>query len=395
VADIMRRHAADYIAARGGSITRCEQRVFAALTACRTAALGGHAARCPRCGHAEIAYNSCRNRHCPKCQGAARAKWLDARRDELLPVEYFHVVFTLPHAIASLALANKSLVYGLLFRAAWETLREIAAERKHLGAAIGMLAVLHTWGQRLEHHPHLHCVVPGGGLSADRSRWIACRPGFFLPVRVLSRLFRGKFLAALRRAFERGELQLPASLAALTDRAAQRRWLTPLYQSEWVVYAKPPFGGPEQVLKYLARYTHRVAISNNRLVQLEHGQVSFRFKNYARRSRWQTQTLSAVEFLRRFLMHVLPRGFVRIRFFGLLAQRHRRATLDHCRRLLGVAPASATAPPTSTVAAIPEHTPSAAPPCPACAQAPLEIVQQWPRPTLRLLLSRWIAWNSS
>ncbi len=391
MADIIRRHAADYIEARGGSITRAERRVLVALAACRTAALGGHRAACPHCGHSEVAYNSCRNRHCPKCQGAARAKWLDARREELLPVEYFHVVFTLPHAIAPLALANKSLVYGLLFRAAWETLRELTGDAKHLGAKIGMLAVLHTWGQRLEHHPHLHCVVPGGGLAEDGARWVACRPGFFVPVRVLSRLFRGKFLDGLRQLIERNELELPGALAALGDAAARARWLTPLYRTEWVVYAKPPFGGPEQVLKYLARYTHRVAISNSRLVRLENGQVTFRFKNYARQSQSETQTLSAVAFLRRFLLHLLPRGFVRIRCYGLLAQRHRRAMLDQCRRVLGTA-ATATdgAPSAATIKQPPEP-----PACPRCGQAPLRLIERWRRPTLAQLLARPLPWNTS
>jgi hypothetical protein len=409
---VIRRHAADYVAARGGAITRAEARVLAVLAACRTAALGGHRERCAHCGHSRVAYNSCRNRHCPKCQGAARAKWLEARRAELLPVQYFHVVFTLPHTIAPLALANKSLVYGLLFRAAWETLREVAADPKHLGAAVGMLAVLHTWGQRLEHHPHLHCVVPGGGLSADGVRWVSCRPGFFLPVRVLSRLFRGKFLAALRGAFERGELVFSGPLAPLADPVAWRKFLSAAYATEWVVYAKPPFGGPEQVLKYLARYTHRVAISNHRLVRLENGQVTFRFKNYAQQSRWQMQTLSAVSFLRRFLLHLLPRGFVRIRSYGLLAPRDRRVRLEHCRRLLSPSHAAvqflssshaAVAPPAvppltlaprdaTTCDAAPADT---EPRCPMCGHGRLIVIEQWPRPRIAQLLARSKFWNTS
>ena len=306
------------------------------IAACRTAALGGHVEECDRCGHQQIAYNSCRNRHCPKCQATAAAQWLEAREAELLPVEYFHVVFTLPAALGPIALQNPRVVYGLLFRAAAETLQQIAADPKHLGAEIGFLAVLHTWGQNLEHHPHVHCVVPGGGLSPDGSRWVACRPGFFLPVRVLSRVFRGKFLALLRAAFDQGKLSFHGKLGALADAGEFRRRLAASAQTEWVVYAKPPFGGPEQVLKYLARYTHRVAISNRRLVALEDGEVTFHWKDYAHGGGQKTMTLKAIEFIRRFLLHVLPSGFVRIRHYGFLANRVCREKLALCRALLGV-----------------------------------------------------------
>jgi hypothetical protein len=272
--------------------------------------------RCGDCGHQRIAYNSCRNRNCPKCQGLARAQWLADRQTELLDVPYFHVVFTVPEAVATIAFQNQTAVYDILFRAASETLRTIAADPRHLGAEIGFLAVLHTWGQNLLHHPHVHCVVPGGGLAPDRSRWVSCRPGFFLPVRVLSRVFRGKFLQRLREAYDRGQLQFHGSLLEQGTSTGFAKLVAESYRTEWVVYAKPPFGGPEQVWKYLARYTHRVAISNTRLLHLENGQVTFRWKDYAAGSRVRTMTLSAAEFLRRFLLHVLPTGFVRIRHYG-------------------------------------------------------------------------------
>lgn len=318
-------------------LSRWEERVLRELAACRTAALGGHADQCDHCGQTRVAYNSCRNRHCPKCQGAARARWLEARRGELLPVEYFHVVFTLPHLLTPLVAAQPRAMYELLFAATAATLQELAADPTHLGAQLGVLAVLHTWGQNLERHPHLHCVIPGGGLSLDGQRWISCRPGFFLPVRVLSRLFRGKFLAALRAAFDAGRFS-NGHAPAIPEREDFQRLLAAAYRTEWVVYAKPPFGGPEQVLKYLARYTHRVAISNDRLISLTDGRVSFRWKNYAQGSQQQTMTLSAVEFLRRFLTHVLPRGFVRIRYYGWLANSRRQANLARCRELLGAQP---------------------------------------------------------
>jgi hypothetical protein len=309
------------------------------LASCRTAALGGHKQVCDHCGHTEIAYNSCRNRHCPKCRAQARAQWLDDRAGELLPAPYFHLVFTLPDGIGPLALSNRRRVYGILFKAVAETLTTIAGDPRHLGAKIGFLAILHTWGQRLQFHPHLHCVVPGGGLSPERDRWIPCRrPSFFLPVRVLSRLYRGKFLALLRQDYQRGKLHLTGKLAPLKDPRAWLQWLGEFQSQEWVVYAKPPFGGPEQVLKYLARYTHRVAISNRRIDSVEDGKVTFRWKDYAHAHRQRMMTLTAVEFLRRFLLHILPSGFMRIRYYGYLANRSRADQLALARRLLQAAP---------------------------------------------------------
>jgi len=281
VADVFRRHGDAYRRACDAHLGRVERRVMSAIELCRTAALGGHTEACADCGLVRCAYNSCRNRHCPKCQGQAREEWLAARQAELLPVPYFHVVFTLPAPVAEIAFQNKETVYAILFRAAAQTLRMIAADPKHLGAEIGLVAVLHTWGQNLHHHPHVHCVVPGGGPSLDGTRWVSCRPGFFLPVRVLSRVFRRLFLDELRAAFEAGHLGFFGDLAGLAEPAAFARCLRDLRRVEWVVYAKPPFGGPEQVLKYLARYTHRVAISNSRLTALEDGRVSFRWKDYA------------------------------------------------------------------------------------------------------------------
>ena len=329
--------AADAYQARYGT-SPAQRRILRDLGRCRTAALGGHMQQCAQCGHEVISYNSCRNRHCPKCEGPARARWLAARAADLLPVPYFHVVFTLPSQLGPLALYNKRVLYGLLFRAAAATLRTIARDPKHLGAEIGFLAVLHTWGQTLQHHPHLHCVVPGGGLTPDGTRWIPCRPHFFLPVRVLSRCFRRTFLRLLRAAYTRGKLHYHGQLAALAEPAAWERWVQALHQVEWVVYAKPPFGGPEQVLKYLARYTHRVAIANQRLVAVTDGTVTFRWKDYAHDHRPRTMTLDAVEFLRRFLLHRLPRGFHHIRQYGLLGNRHRTTHLARCRDLLGQPP---------------------------------------------------------
>ncbi|MDB5348947.1 MAG: transposase [Planctomycetota bacterium] len=340
VADVVREHGAAFLARYDGVLSPQQRRALSDIAACRTATLGGHVEACDRCGHRRIAYNSCRNRHCPKCQAGAAAGWTEERRAELLPVAYLHVVFTLPAALGPIALQNPRAVYGLLFRTAAETLLQIAADPRHLGAEIGFLAVLHTWGQDLQHHPHVHCVVPGGGLAPDGSRWIACRPGFFLPVRVLSRVFRGKFLARLRAAFDRGELAFHGRLAALADPGEFQRRLAASARTGWVVYAKPPFGGPERVLKYLARYTHRVAISNRRLRALEGGKVTFRRKDYARGGRPKTMTLSAIEFLRRFLLHVLPAGFVRIRHYGFLANRVCREKLALCSALLEVEPTS-------------------------------------------------------
>jgi putative transposase/transposase-like zinc-binding protein len=336
LADIIRRHGDAYRAQHESSLSSTQRRVMQAIAACRTAALGGHVEGCDACGHQRISYNSCRNRHCPKCQSLARAQWIEDRQAELLPVPYFHVVFTLPEEIAAIAYQNKAVVYNLLFAATADTLRTIAADPKHLGAEIGFFAVLHTWGQTLVHHPHLHCVVSGGGLSADGERWIACRPGFFLPVRVLSRFFRRRFLQLLEQAFDRGELEFFSALEGLRQRQAFHRYLEPLRQKEWIVYSKAPFAGPEQVLDYVGRYTHRVAISNNRLLNIEDGHVTFRWKDYRDADVQKTMTLTAEEFLRRFLLHVLPLGFQRIRYYGFLGNRYREEKLAQCRSLLQV-----------------------------------------------------------
>ena len=335
MADILNRHGAEYRHKHDGHLGRVERRVMAAIEACRTALLGGHAERCTDCGLIRHAYNSCRNRHCPKCQGLARAQWLADRQEELLPVPYFHVVFTMPAAIAEVAFHNKAVVYRILFKAAYEAVRIAAADPKHLGARIGMLAVLHTWGQNLQHHPHVHCIVPGGGVALDdQSRWIACRPGFFLPVRVLSRIYRRLFLENLQAAFDAGDLRFSGALESLTAPTAFRRHLTEAKRTEWIVYAKPPFGGPAQVLAYLGRYTHRVAIANSRLLSLVDGKVTFRWKDYRHHDKPKLMTLGADEFIRRFLLHTLPDGFHRIRHYGLFANGHRRQTLALCRRLL-------------------------------------------------------------
>ena len=342
VADVFRGEAVSFLRDYGERLSSLQKRVFSDIQACRTAVMGGHVGACDECGHREISYNSCRNRHCPKCQAMARARWLEQRTAELLPISYFHVVFTLPAEIAALALQNKRLLYGMLFEAASQTLMEVAANPRHLGAEIGLLAVLHSWGQNLMHHPHLHCVVSGGGLSQDESRWIASRKHYFLPVRVLRRVFRNKFCSLLGRAFRRGELKFFGELEPLAKADAFRRFLVAVSGREWVVYAKRPFSDATCVLKYLARYTHRVAISNSRLVNYHNGCVTFRYKDYAQQSRQRTMSLPAAEFIRRFLMHVLPAGFMRIRHFGYLANRHRRQKLATCRRLLGVVPPSAT-----------------------------------------------------
>ena len=387
VADIVREHRGAYEALRGGSLPATQSRVLDDIVHCRTAFHGGHLLRCNECGHEDISYNSCRNRHCPKCQAAARVEWLAQREKELLPVQYFHVVFTLPQEIAALALQNKRVVYQILLRTSAETLRQIAADPKHLGAEIGFLSVLHTWGQTLLHHPHVHCVVPGGGLSPDGSRWISCPKGFFLPVRVLSPVFRGKFLEQLRAAHGRGELVFHGKLQHLDDPNTFRSYLAATYKSNWVVYAKPPFGGPEQVLKYLARYTHRVAISNRRILTLEDGKVSFSWKDYANGSKRRVMTLDAVEFLRRFLLHVLPKGFVRLRHYGLLSNRARRAKLQLCRELLGASSPSQQVP-NELAGDSEEHGVR----CPACKKGNMVVVMklppkgapvtQWPSPQL-------------
>jgi Putative transposase/Transposase zinc-binding domain len=334
VADVFRRRGEAYRRAHDGHLGRVERRVMSAIELCRTAALGGHTEACADCGLIRCAYNSCRNRHCPKCQGQARAEWLAARQAELLPLPYFHVVFTLPAPVAEIAFQNKETVYAILFRTAAETLRTIAADPKHLGAEIGFLTVLHTWGQNLHHHPHVHCVVPGGGPSLDGTRWVACRQGFFLPVRVLSRLFRRLFLDELRAAFAAGELGFFGDLAALAEPPVFTRRLRELRRVEWVVYAKPPFGGSEQVLAYLGRYIHRVAIANSRLLSVTDTAVAFRWKDYRHHSKAKVMTLEADEFIRRFLLHTLPDGFHRIRHYGFLANRQRAAKLALCRRLL-------------------------------------------------------------
>ena len=342
VADVFRHFGQAFRDRHGASLSPARRRAMTAIERCRTAALGGHLERCGDCGHQRVAYNSCRNRNCPKCQGLARAQWLEDRRAELLHVPYFHVVFTVPEPVATIAFQNQTAVYDILFRAASETLRTIAADPQHLGAEIGFLAVLHTWGQNLLHHPHLHCLVPGGGIAPDGESWIACRPGFFLPVRVLSRLFRGLFLSHLEAAFAAGDLKFFGAHRHLHEPAAFRRHLAPLRHTEWVVYAKRPFAGPEQVLDYVGRYTHRVAISNYRLLSIHDGKVRFRWKDYRNGNRQKTMTLEGGEFIRRFLIHVLPDGFHRIRYFGFLANAHRAEKLARCRELLGMAPAEPT-----------------------------------------------------
>jgi hypothetical protein len=340
VADVIREYGTGFVERHRRWLSFQHLKVLRAITACRTAALGGHLDECDRCGRQAISYNSCRDRHCPKCQGAARESWLAKRTAELLPVPYYHVVFTLPQQFAPLAQQNKTLLYGLLFRTASETLLQIARDPEHLGAEIGFLAVLHTWGQTLQHHPHLHCVVPGGGLSPDHRRWISSGRKFFLPVKVLSRVFRGKFLAAVEQAFRKQQLTLEGQLADLQSPENFTELLRAAARRNWVVYAKRPFAGPEQVLKYLARYTHRVAIANSRLISMTEGKVSFHWRDYAHGNRTRIMTLGAEEFLRRFLLHVLPSGFVRIRHFGLLANRQRSKLIGLCRVLLRADPPS-------------------------------------------------------
>jgi hypothetical protein len=353
VADVIRQYGDAFLDQYGSTLTAAQRQALRALAACRTAALGGHVQRCAECGRERIAYNSCRNRHCPKCQALARARWLEREAKLLLPVEYHHVVFTLPEEVAELALANRVVFYNALFEAASATLRDVAANPKRLGAQLGILMVLHTWGQNLHHHPHVHCVVTGGGLSCNARgvadadpAWRSCHPGFFLPVRVLSRVFRGKYLELIRAAFDQGKLHFPTGLQALAQPKRFGAWLRPLYTKDWVVHSKPPFGGPAQVLKYLARYTHRVAISNSRLLALtpsplggerqHEGSVTFRYKDYANDPKHKTLTLDAVEFLRRFVQHVLPKGFMKIRHYGLLASRQRQQKLKRSWQLLMV-----------------------------------------------------------
>jgi Putative transposase/Transposase zinc-binding domain len=372
VADIFRRHGAAYRAEYAATLSNGQRRVMGAIEACRTPALGGHVERCTDCGEVRIAYNSCRNRHCPKCQGLARAQWLADRQAELLPVPYFHVVFTMPAPVAAIALQNKAVVYDILFKATAETVRTIAADPKHLGAETGMIAVLHTWGQSLFHHPHVHCIVPGGGLAPD-GRWVASRPGFFLSVRVLSRLYRRLFLDRMEAAFNAGALNFFGDLAPLADRTAFTAHLWPLRRADWVIYAKRPFGGPQQVLDYLGRYTHRVAIANSRLIELVDGQVRFRWKDYRQPDKPKVMTLDANEFIRRFLQHVLPDGFRRIRHFGFLANTHRTARLATIRTLLDVHTPAVNAPPSDYRARYALLTGRSLDICPCCGGAMVEI----------------------
>jgi hypothetical protein len=385
VAQILRRYTAGYRLSNG-PLSPEQARVVSALVACRTAALGGHVEACDACQERVIAYNSCGNRHCPKCQGARTGEWLERERSRLLPVPYAHVVFTLPHLLGPLLLQNPRVGYRLLFEATAQTLFEIAADPKHLGAQIGFLTILHTWGQTLVHHPHLHCLIPAGGLSADQTRWVACRDSFFLSVRVLGRLFRGKYLALLEESFRAGHLRFHGRLEALGEENAFRRLLREARRKNWVVYAKPPFGGPEQVLKYLARYTHRVALANSRLLQISDQEVVFTYKDYADGSRRKTLSLEPEEFIRRFLLHTLPKGFVRIRRYGLLANGQRETLLARCRAVLGT---GAQAEAASHLQPEPGDPPSNESPghdpqsrlCPACGKGRLRVIEILPRPS--------------
>jgi hypothetical protein len=364
VADIFRDHGPAWRQANAGHVSLDQLKVMSAIECCRTAALGGHVARCEDCSHTVIAYNSCRNRHCPKCQGAAAKEWLAERAAELLPVPYYHVVFTLPAPIADIAYQNKAVIYDILFKASAETTLTIAADPKHLGARIGITSVLHTWGSAMTHHPHVHMIVPGGGISLDGKRWVACRPGFFLPVRVLSRLFRRLFLNKLVAVHKAGQLQFFGNHAKLADPRAFATCLAPLRKVEWVVYAKRPFGGPEAVLAYLSRYTHRVAISNSRLIAFNQNGVTFRWKDYRieGRNRYKTMTLAPSEFIRRFLIHVLPSGFHRIRHYGLLAKASCADNIARARQLLAVPRPQSDAADTATI----EQPITPAHPCPCC-----------------------------
>ena len=364
VADIVRTAGRQFRERYWRALTWPQTKVLNAIVRCRSAALGGHRDQCDRCGHQTIAFNSCRNRHSPKCQTNAREKWLRRRQQELLPVVYYHLVFSVPHALVPLIWQNKKILFSLLFEATAATLLEVAADPKHLGAEIGFFGILHTWGQTLQAHPHVHCVVPGGGLSPDHRRWISSRSNFFLPVKVLSRVFRGKFRAGLRRAFQLRQLAFFGECLPLAYENNFRRFLRTLFQQDWVVYSKPPFGGPDHVLQYLARYTHRVAISNHRILSVTESEVRFRWKDYANHNKKRTMTLTGPEFLRRFLQHVLPKGFPRIRYFGWLANRKRRPLLQLCRVLLPQTPEPP--PPTSDGPAIRE--------CPQC-HGPMRIVE--------------------
>ncbi|MBV8574856.1 MAG: IS91 family transposase [Acetobacteraceae bacterium] len=361
VADVFRDHGAAWRDANRGHVSLDQLKVMSAIESCRTAALGGHVARCEDCAHTVIAYNSCRNRHCPKCQGAAAREWMAAREAELLSVAYFHVVFTLPSAIGDIAYQNKAVIYDLLFKASSETMLTIAADQKHLGGRIGITAVLHTWGSAMTHHPHIHMIVPGGGLASD-GRWVSCRPNFLLPVRVLSKLFRRLMLEKLLAAHQAGQLQFFGAHTALADPKAFAAFLAPLSKKRWFVYSKRPFAGPQAVLAYLSRYTHRIAISNRRLIAFDGRQVTFKFKDYRIEGpgRYTTMTLDVAEFIRRFLIHVLPRGFHRIRHYGLFAGNNRVKTIEELRKLLNMSPAAAEQA---------SHTDKAQPlahPCPCC-----------------------------
>lgn len=371
LADIFRTHGPAWRQANAGHVSLTQLKVMSSIEACRTEALGGHVAGCAKCGHHHVAYNSCKNRHCPKCQGPAARDWIAARAEDLLPVEYFHVVFTLPAEIAQIAYWNKKAVYDLLFRASAQTVMTIAADPKRLGARIGMTAVLHTWGSALTHHPHIHMIVPGGGLSPDGSSWIACKPGFFLHVQVLSRLFRRLFLEGLLDLHRSGHLMFFGDQAGLAEIGAFAAWLAPFRKSEWVVYAKPPFGGPEAVLAYLSRYTHRVAISNSRLVSADAGTVAFQWKDYRIKQgdRQKVMRLTTGEFIRRFLIHVLPDGFHRIRHYGLLASAARKSNIAKIRTLHRAAKPEA--PPQATAEIIPL---TLREPCPCCG-GPMRIVE--------------------
>lgn len=382
VGEVIRRYGDLFLAHFGDRLTPTHRKVLGALAACRTAAMGARVEQCDHCGEEIILYNSCNDRHCPTCQGGKRAAWLEARQRELLPnVEYFHVVFTVPDELNAFALAHPQVFYGLLFRAVRETLLEIAASADHLGAQVGGWMVLHTWGQRLDLHPHVHVIVPGGGLSPTGDRWISCQRGFFLPVRVLSRKFRGKLLDLLKRSHAKGELPMTGGLENLNNREKFVEFLSPLYSHEWVVWSDPPEAGPEVVLKYLARYTYRIAISNSRIASIADGKVAFHYKDYARGGRCDTMTLDAEEFLRRFCLHVLPKGFVRVRSFGILANCHRAEKLVLSRQLLGASATNEAAPPAVPISEEP-------PRCPRCGQGRVHCVRRTRRPRVSELVAR-------
>jgi predicted Zn-ribbon and HTH transcriptional regulator len=378
VADVFRRYGQAYRQNHGASMSAEQRRVMAAIEVCRTAVLGGHLERCDKCGYEHNCFNSCRDRHCPKCQSLARAQWIEHRQAELLDCPYFHVVFTVPEGIAAIAYQNKEVVYDILFKSTAETLKTIAADPRHLGAEIGFFAVLHSWGQNLMHHPHLHCVVPGGGLSADGQHWVRCRARFLLSVRVLSRLFRRLFLERLETAFNSAKLQFFGSLEPLRNPLTFAERIAQAKKSDWVVYAKRPFAGPQQVLDYVGRYTHRVAISNNRLIDIDKGRVQFHWKDYRDNSQIKVMDLEADEFIRRFLLHVLPEGFQRIRYYGFLANRDRRKKLALCRQLLGMQTASQTASVKDYRERYQELTGRSLSRCPRCQQGQMVIVESLP-----------------